>query len=328
MEGRTTPSSAPEAVREQAIAWLARLRSAPTDTDRTDFENWYVADPRHAETYDAVLNTWDETALAARTPAARHRHAGRRPSRGKVASVAAAVLLLFVAGSFALTHHAWRGPAPETLLASRVGQIRTIVLDDGSRVTLDTDSVVHVNFDDDQRRLQLERGRARFEVAHDVRRRFVVTAGASEVVAHGTVFDVDLRQPRALVSLLQGSVEVRTTARTGEARRTSTILRPGQQLALDGTAATVQPTMIRSSEARWPTGMLSFDDARLAEVVASANRYSQTRIVIGDPAAEERRFTGTFKAGDSRQLADMIGSMFDLRVERDRDDNLVLASRK
>ena len=170
MEDRTTASSAPDAVREQAIAWLARLRSDPTDTDRTDFENWYVADPRHAEIYDAVLNAWDETALAARTPAARHRHAGRRHSPAKVAGVAAAVLLLFMAGSFALTHHAWRGPAPETLLASRVGQIRTIVLDDGSRVTLDTDSVVHVNFDDDQRRLQLERGRARFEAAHDVRR--------------------------------------------------------------------------------------------------------------------------------------------------------------
>ena len=198
MEGRTTASSAPEAVREQAIAWLARLRSEPTDIDRADFENWYVADPRHAETYEDVLNTWDETALAGRTPAARERHAGRRHSGVKVAGVAAAVLLLLVAGSFALTRYAWRGPVPETLLASRIGQIRTIVLDDGSRVTLDTDSVVHVAFDEDQRRLMLERGRARFEVAHDARRPFVVTAGTSEVVAHGTVFDIDLRQPRAL----------------------------------------------------------------------------------------------------------------------------------
>lgn len=328
MEGRTTASSAREAVREQAIAWLARLRSDPTDADRADFENWYVADPRHAETYEAVLNTWDVTALAGRTPAARDRHAGRRDSRVKVAGVAAAVLLLLVAGSLALTRYAWRGPVPETLLASRIGQIRTIVLDDGSRVTLDTDSVVHVTFDDDQRRLVLERGRARFEVAHDARRPFVVTAGTSEVVAHGTVFDIDLRQARALVSLLQGSVEVRPTSKAPDVRRPPTILRPGQQLALDGTAAMAQPAAIRSSETRWPTGMLSFEDARLAEVVASANRYSQTRIVIGDPAAEDRRFTGTFKAGDTEQLADMVGSMFDLRVERDADDNFILASRK
>jgi len=328
MEGRATASSAPDAVREQAIAWLARFRSGATDVDHAEFEDWYIADPRHAEAYEAILETWDQTALAAQTPAASHRHTGRRHSLARIAGIAAAVLLLFVAGSYALTRYPWRGPAPETLLASRIGEIRTIVLDDGSRVTLDTDSVVHVNFDDDQRRLQLERGRARFEVAHDARRAFVVTAGASEIVAHGTVFDIDLRQPSALVSLLQGSVEVRKTARAGEARRTSAVLRPGQQLALGGTAATAQPAMIRSTETRWPTGMLSFEDTRLAEVVASANRYSQTRIVIGDPAAKERRFTGTFKAGDPKQLADMIGTMFELRVERDPNDNLVIASRK
>ncbi|WP_272781457.1 FecR family protein [Sphingomonas koreensis] len=315
-------------MREQAIAWLAKLRSGATDVDHADFEDWYIADPRHAEAYEAILETWDQTALAAQTPAASHRHPGRRHSRTRIVGIAAAVLLLFVAGSFALTRYPWRSPAPETLLASRIGEIRTIVLDDGSRVTLDTDSVVHVNFDDDQRRLQLERGRARFEVAHDARRPFVVTAGASEVVAHGTVFDIDLRQPRTLVSLLQGSVQVRAASKASDVRRTSTILRPGQQLALGGTAATAQPAAIRSSEIRWPTGMLSFEDARLAEVVASANRYSQTKIVIGDPAAEERRFTGTFKAGDSKQLADMIGTMFELRVERDPNDNLMLASRK
>jgi transmembrane sensor len=328
MEDRAAASSAPEAAREQAIAWLARLRSGATDEDRADFESWYIADPQHAEAYEAVLKTWDETALASRTPAAMNRHAGRRHSLVKAAGVAAAVLLLLVAGSLALTRNVWRGPAPETLLASRIGQIRTIVLDDGSRVTLDTDSVVQVNFDNDQRRLRLERGRARFEVAHDAQRPFIVTAGMSEVVAQGTVFDIDLRQPQALVSLLQGSVEVRATSKAPDVRRTSTILRPGQQLALGGTAAMAQPAAIRSSETRWPTGMLSFEDARLAEVVASANRYSQTRIVIGDPAAEDRRFTGTFKAGDPKQLADMIGSMFDLRVERDPDDNLVVASRK
>jgi transmembrane sensor len=328
MEGRATASSAPDAVREQAIAWLARLRSGATDVDHAEFEDWYIADPRHAEAYEAILETWDQTALAAQTPAARHRQTGRRHSGAKVAGVAAAVLLLLLAGSLALTRYPWRDPAPETLLASRVGQIRTIVLDDGSRVTLDTDSIVHVKVDDDQRRLELQRGRARFEVAHDGRRPFIVTAGASEVVAHGTVFDIDLRQPRVLVSLLQGSVEVRATAKAPAVRRTSTILRPGQQLALGGNAAMAQPAAIRSSETRWPTGMLSFEDARLAEVVASANRYSRTRIVIGDPATEGRRFTGTFKAGDPEQLADMIGKMFELRVERDADDNLVLASHK
>lgn len=318
---------APEAVREQAIAWLARLRAGPSDRDIADFEAWYAADRQHADTYDALLDSWDDTALVSRTPFARQPRLGASPSWWKAAAAVAAVLLLFLAGGLVLTGTARRDIAPPSMLASRVGEIRTITLEDGSRVTLDTNSAVQVRFDGKQRHLQLQHGRARFEVAHDTRRPFVVAAGSGEVVAHGTVFDVDLREGRTLVVLLQGSVEVRRPAAAG-VPATSTMLRPGQQLAVSATRATIAPVLIKAPETRWPSGMLSFEDAPLADVVALANRYSRTQIVLRDPAGGERRFTGTFKAGEPAQLAEMIGSMFDLSVERDQRDNLVLASGK
>ncbi|OHT19108.1 FecR family protein [Edaphosphingomonas haloaromaticamans] len=321
-------SGAPDPVREQAIAWLVRLRAGPTDRERVEFEDWYAADPRHADTYDALLDSWEDTALAAQVPAARRdpQPAPRHPWM-KVAVVAAAVLLVLAAGSLVLTNNMRNGTDGPAMLASRVGEIREIALEDGSRVTLDTNSVVRVNYNDGQRRLRLERGRARFEVAHDARRPFVVVAGTSEVVAHGTVFDVDLRERQALVSLLQGSVEVRQPAAAGTPAR-STMLRPGQQLAFGDTRTVTAPVAIRAAETRWPSGMLSFEDVPLAEVVASANRYNRTQIVLGDPEVEERRFTGTFRAGEPAQLADMIGSMFGLSVRRNQDGNLMLTAAK
>lgn len=323
MEQRGRDARALDGVRDEAIAWLARLRSDPSAQDQDLFETWYAADPRHADSYDALLDSWEAMQLASEAPAA-HR-ARARPSRSWTKAAAAAAVILALALSLFLVGNPVL--APDAMLTTGIGEIRTVTLDDGSRVTLDTDSRLRVDLDRAERRLFLERGRARFEVAHDARRPFVVAAGASEVVAHGTVFDVDLRQPRAVVSLLQGSVEVRQPPTSGAATK-STVLRPGQRLATAGGVAKPTPAPIQASELRWPSGMLSFENAPLAEVVASANRYSRTRIVVSDPSIGERRFTGTIKAGDPRQLADMIGSMAALAVETDGAGNLVLAARK
>ena len=326
MDRRGDGSRAPDELRDQAIAWLARLRSGPTDHERAEFLDWYSADARHANTYDALLDSWDDTGLAAQTPMGERCRAATRQRRTRVAAAAAAVLVLLVAGTLAMTGFVHRDTTTRAVLASRVGEIRTIALEDGSRVTLDTDSVVRVRYDGDERRLELQQGRARFAVAHDAERPFIVAAGSSEVVARGTLFDVDRRPRRIVVAPLEGSVEVRRNAPAGGSGQT--MLAPGQQVTIDGSAAPARPTKIRPPEARWPSGMLSFEDAPLADVVASANRYSPTKIIIADPATGQRRFTGTFKPGEPSRLAETIGSMFRLRVDRDRPDTLVLASQE
>src|SRR3546814_10843314 len=56
-------------------------------------------------------------------------------------------------------------------LQSKLGEIREVQLPDGSRVTLDTDSLVLTKFDRDLRDVRLVRGRARFNVEKDNRDR-------------------------------------------------------------------------------------------------------------------------------------------------------------
>lgn len=326
MEAQGPDSSAPDTVREQAIAWLVRLRAGPTDREIADFEDWYAANPLHADVYDALLDTWDDTARVSQVPAARRESqpTAQRPWV-RIAVAAAAVLLVLIAGSLALTRAPSHDPASEGLFAARIGEIREIALEDGSRLTLDTESRVRILYTEKERRLLLEHGRARFEVAHDSRRPFVVIAGTREVVAHGTIFDVDLRQQRAIVALLEGAVEVRQPA-AAEVSTKSTMLRPGQQLAIGDAESAPVPVAINASQAGWPSGMLSFADAPLVEVVAAANRYSRTQIVLGDRAIAARRFTGTFKVGEPMALADMIGSMFGPSVEKNSDGNIVLTT--
>nr|WP_279338685.1 FecR domain-containing protein [Sphingomonas sp. BGYR3] len=313
-------------VREQAIAWLARLRAGPSAGDMDRFEQWYASDPEHADAYDAVLDSWEDTALLADNSAHRPASVLQRRSWVRAAQVAAAALLLLVLGNFVYGNLIPANSAAGSVIASKIGEIRSMTLADGSRLTLDTDSEVEVRFDSGERRLNLIRGRARFAVAHDRERPFVVHAGHREVIAHGTLFDVDLGNSTILVTLLQGSVEVRQSAAVSSATR-GRLLKPGQQLA---TSAEAPDKLVeaRAIDENWPSGMLSFEGAPLADVLTAANRYGRHAIILRDPALGRLRFTGTFKSGDQDALARLIGRMFKLDASQDANRNYILASAK
>jgi transmembrane sensor len=314
-----------EALREQAAAWLARVRGGGADDQRA-FKEWYQADPSHAAAYDAVLDSWEISEWVGATPLAQARANLARTNRrrrylvGALAATVAAILLAFGAYSAGLVG---RDPKAPVEFASRTGEIRTLVLDDSSRVTLDSASLVKVAYSRDERRVFLSRGRARFRVAHDQLRPFIVATPAGLVIAHGTVFDVALDRGRATVALLEGSIEVRSPPLAGR-RPSSRMLSPGQRVVLQG-GDVPPPTHSSKADVDWPHAMLSFENAPLGEVVAAANRFGLARIVLSDPALARLRFTGTFKVADGEQLASLLATAFDLELARSDDRTFVLS---
>lgn len=315
-----------DGLREDAAAWLARLRGPSTAEDRAAFEAWYQAAPEHAEAYDAVLRTWEDAGLAALTPAGRSR-AALAPGivyrwRYALAAVAATVVIAVVAfGAYgeAIVGSVAGRPVE---FASRAGRIRTIELADGSRVTLDGASRLEARYSPDERRIELLRGRARFAVAHNRARPFVVATRLGLVIAHGTVFDVALAGPRLTVSLLKGSVEVRRTAsgRPGASR----MLTAGQRVTVDAREIG-PPTRSSVAQADWTNGMVSLEDAPLGQAIAAANRYGADRIVLSDPALARLRFTGTFRAADTERFARLVADSFGLGLWREEGGAFVLS---
>lgn len=318
-----TPSSPRgDAAREAAHAWLARLRGPHDARDEAAFENWYAADPAHAAAYDAVLDSWERVAAAGLQRPANDRR-GTQPStrrrRSGSALAAAASLVIAIIGTFAIDQFAVPGArAQSTTLASRVGEIRTVALADGSRVTLDTDTLVDIVLDPHERRLRLRRGRARFVVAPDAARPFRVLGGAAMVEARGTRFDAEIRGPMLIVSLLSGKLAVHSG--NGGDR----LLVAGERLALAPAIGTAAPTPVSPAELRWPSGMLSFENAPLRDVTAAANRYAVAQVRLPEQRTRTLRFTGTVRARDQVGLARLLAATFGLSVAQAPSGDLVL----
>jgi transmembrane sensor len=332
-----TPTAPGGAIRAEAATWFARMRGPGAKADRADFEAWLADSPLHRDAYNRIGEVFALGKGLDPAPARSAPDPKRKPHRRRGVAAICAALLIGLTGVGSWTWRQYRAPAPIPAIASNaastpggqvyatpVGAIRTWRLADGSKVTLDTDSLLKVAYAPGLRSLRLLHGRARFEVAHETRP-FVVSAGAGTVTAHGTIFDVRIQTNGGVaVRLLRGAIDVALPV----SHRVPTSLRqrlvPGQQLVFDAGALPAPRTVFAPVDGRWPDAMLDCDQATLAAIVAEANRYSPTRIVIGDPQLDGLQVSGSFRIDDPDRLAQRLGILFDLGVDHDEHGRLVL----
>lgn len=319
-----------EALRLEAADWWARMHGSDAERSRLDFERWRAADPARRAAYARLEAEWETAGGLRNTAMGRARQLPRKSSwagwgtRRVALAGTAACLALVVAGV------AWRGwqedsqPALASL-ASGVGQIRTLHLPDGSTVTLDTDSVVALAFTDARRVVRLVQGRARFDVARNAVRPFVVETNGQSVVATGTVFDVALWRGSVQVNLLRGSVDVRREL--GSSRGSVAHLTEGQSCTF--AAGQTAPAIGRTPDGanRWVAGMLSFDGVPLGDVLAQANRYSRVQVRLGDATLAPLRVTGVFRPVPTATLAGSLAAALSLRVDHSTADAYILRRR-
>jgi len=201
-----------------------------------------------------------------------------------------------------------------TTYDTRIGETCVVTLEDGSIVTLNTASRIRVAFTDTRRTITLEEGEALFDVAKNPARPFFVEAGGTSVRAVGTSFAVK-RLSTAPVEVLvrEGIVEVRQPAAAGAVRMTANMR------MVAGNAATIaRPVEIAQTEVdretAWRTGRIAFEGEPLAQAAAAFGRYSDTRIIIEDPAIGREEITGLFASNDPVTFAKAAAASLELKT--------------
>ncbi|MDH1629482.1 FecR family protein [Pseudomonas mosselii] len=289
-ESATDPmSDLPESERlfAEATAWYYRLHAEDvTLAERQAFAVWRAQGQAYAKAWEEVLDLLGALQGPARRLREQQQGAWRAPRQRiwpKVASAAAAALLLGVLVGQTPWLDRWRAD-----YATTTGETRSLQLEDGSRIQLNTDSALQVELDAGERRVRLLRGEAWFEVTRDPSRPFVVRAGDGWVRVIGTRFSVAEAHGQARVQLAQGKVEVR--AGTGQ----GVFLEPGQAVEY----AASGPGSVHGFEpARafaWRERQLVFSQQPLGEVVAELNRYWPGQTVVLGDGLRQRKVSGVF----------------------------------
>jgi len=314
MDGRLVSQSSPRASAE-AAAWLARLQGDARTAEReAAFKDWLRADPVNQKAFERATDIWADlpgaAALIAERPVPRPlpvRPAWRRLPIHQLALAASLVLAIGIGTFFWLSQ--------PSAYSTTIGEQKVATLEDGSRIALNTDSSVEVRYNAAQRLVELDRGEAMFEVAHNSARPFIVRAGDKQIRAVGTSFVVRNERGEVVVTLLQGKVAV-TDIRPAAAKPAPTYLTPGDRLRapVDGPARI--DAQAADAATAWRRGQAMFADTPLGDAVTEMNRYGGPRLIVDDPRLAGLRVSGVFATNDTGEFARAVAALHGLRIEQ------------
>lgn len=329
--GKASPSPGRRRVaRAEAAAWIVKLHGQQRDAEmEAAFRSWLSAEAENAREFERVTETWEAGASAVPgMPRVALPKSKQRWNTRRVAAVAACMMILGL-GLWSVPG-LWGGVSYDT----GIGEQRIVRLEDGSRVILNADTRLSVALGENERKVQVTRGEALFEVAGDPQRPFYVNAGTYRVEALGTEFSVRLQPERTTVVLVEGSVAV--SARDGlviqdvstvpdgpaEVSRDPpvsepVVLSPGQRLTMESTGNAKLDRPRPENLNAWRRGEVVLDRTTLKDAVAEMNRYDQTQLIVDDADIARLSVSGIYHAGDSAGFAHTIARLYGLRVEEE-----------
>lgn len=365
---RASSALTPAVLEEAAHWWLLLNDGSPTPAQQREFSAWVARSPERIEAYlhtarlhRALVSpamSWPATSAeelirAARTSASNvalldvgsHGLAELRggatgpddPVQADQDSAAAsraswtvwrfrsvgiaATLLLAVLG---VIGYQWMPERYET----RIGEQRSVLLTDGSVVTLNTASRVDVRWERERRIVRLRAGEALFAVAPDAQRPFYVEAGHATVRAVGTQFNVNRSATDTIVTVLEGKVEVRSGGDPDDALA-APVRKTGGDHVLLASAERVRVTAGKvnrperladvATVTAWTQRQLVFDHATVFDVAAEFNRYNPEQIRIESPTLGAEPVTGVFAANDPESFIAFLTRIPGVTVAQDLD---------
>ena len=324
----------------EAGVWISRLHGGNrTRAIELGLKRWLREDPENARAFEIATEVWDDAEnlrqfvpLRPKLPPQR-----RRSSMAPVFAAAAMACLLLVVGGVLWFQNLG-------VIATGVGEQRQLVLEDGTRVYLNTNTRLIVSYTKEARRVELRRGEALFNVAKRSDWPFIVTAGDREVRALGTSFVVRKEDQRLAVMLVEGKVVVSpvveakrsaaepalaqqpaqstgSAAPSGDAETSAPArsdvftLTPGQRLTFGAGSPAKLDTPSMEKATAWRRGQVILDDTPLQAAAEEMNRYNSTKVVIAEDVAADLLVSGLFQAGDSIHFANAVADTYQLNVQ-------------
>ena len=308
-------------IEAEAAQWLSRRADGHWSVeDQVEFDDWLGQGYAHKAAYWRIEEGWDKAGRMIALgdpvlPSGAWRASWR--SAWKPAALTASLAALAFLGVIQ-SHHS--PPAPEgQVVATAVGGHKVVPLDDGSRIELNTATIVRASVTPESREVWLDKGEAYFDVLHSATVPFVVHAGPKNVTVLGTKFSVRRDGDQVTVAVLSGRVRV-TDAKAEENSSTASVAAGSVAVTkADATLVTESSPENVEADLAWREGQLIFRNDTLAEAAAEFNRYNDRKMVVSGKVAE-LKISGSFKASNEDGFGRLLRDAYGLNVTTNENE--------
>ncbi|WP_264310472.1 FecR family protein [Pseudomonas putida] len=293
-----SPDQNPQALIDKAAhEWVVRLTSGDASPDDiAAAREWCAQHPAHHAAFVAARRLWHLSGHLPKPARIRRRNKGVRWG--------VAAMLLLGLGLSTARYNDW-----DADYRTAIGEQKWVELADGSRITLDADSALDVQWLATGRQITLRKGTALFDVAHDPSRPFRVEAGDLSATALGTVYSVSRRSDTSEVTVAQGRVAVAGPGATAT-------LQAGEQVAWTHRQLSAVHSIDPQRELAWQKGRLVFDNMPLGDVLAQLQHYRPGYVLLGDAALHTLTVSGTLRLDRLDEGIDTLAQAFGLKSQR------------
>ncbi|MCL6710885.1 FecR domain-containing protein [Pseudomonas sp. R2.Fl] len=309
---------------QTASEWVARMDRAPLSaTETRELKDWLAGDPRRRGAFIRARAVWmrseaaralgphynpDDFQPVAAAAAPRPVPPSRRWMRWGGAMAASLLLVVTLAATLQMP----------TAYATAKGEMRRVPLGDGATVTLNTDTRIRIYQDDGRRTIRVLRGEVLIEG----------TAGTSPTRVEVDGRKLDATQATFVVRKLDGDAtqilvqDGRVDVAGGTPAEHASLAANTRYAFRQGTPQAWRLSSLHTGqmdrELAWREGKIALQGETLGEAVAIYARYSDTPIVIADPALARMQVTGLFATNNPLGFSRAIAEVFDADVRQER----------
>jgi len=292
-------ADAPPALRQALLWYELNSTGSVSEEMRADFEDWLMKDPQNARAYSEIDAIWQGARELPQFVQTMKRQTRARLTRR--AFMAGGVLC-----SGALASQIWLAGHPFADLRTAKGELRHLLLDDGSRLEVAGRSTVSLNYTPDTRSISLHRGEAWFDMKKAQDRPYLIDVDGAQVRGTAGQFTLETGASQNFLTVAQREATVATANETVK-------VSSGQQLVFSRAAARLVDVDLSAALA-WRQGRLVYVSQPLSRIVAGINRWAENQIIILNNDLGQRSATLIVDINDINQALANLQDAVPMRV--------------